>query len=240
MKRHIPPFIVLYLFTISAQGAVYATRTDFTNNSPPLATESFDTLVPGKFANNYPNGGTGFYTSLQTGILLLDLVRYLGSGDFGYETYILGNDVAAGAYTLDGSFALTGGRTVSTVFFPAGVTAFGTDFGAVGGATGGQLKVKVTLNDNTTELTTLQVSQRSQFFGYYNSQGIKEIELNSGGSGYYPYTLLDNVAIGGPAVVPEPSTFGLVVSSLLGFLCLSRRRRARVMPGRNDSPKAVN
>lgn len=213
---------------------VFTDRATFEASTGLLTTQNFESIVgtPG-FPNNYPNGGTGYYTLNPNGISL-DGVEYVGSGDFGYETYILGNDVDAGGYSLNGTFALTGGRTLTDIYLPGGTNAFGADVGAVEQNTG-VLHLTVFLRGGGTELLDFNVTQRSQFFGYTNGLGIDRIKLDTNGSGYYPYTIIDNVSLGGPTVIatPEPSSIALLG---LGGISLGlgtwrrRLKRARLAP----------
>jgi hypothetical protein len=194
-------FLASFSATLKISAVTYFTDpAAFSNNlNGSLTNISFDGLVgTADYPQNY-DFGSGYYTYSSSGITI-DGVTFVGSGDFGPETYILGSDVSDAGYTLNGTFDLVGGRTFTDVYLPGGATGFGTQLGfdtstqrPVGLSP--TLTVTVYSSDGTSNSQTLGVVHQGQFFGVTGA-GITHVQFNSGGSGYYPYTLLDNASFG--------------------------------------------
>jgi hypothetical protein len=218
-------FVVILLLPLTEVQAstIYTTRTAYDAAITNPTDINFENLVgtPG-YPANYPIG-TGYYNNNATGITV-NGVNFVGSGSFGYETYVLGPDVSP-IYTLNSTYTLIGGRTITDITLPNGVYAFGTDIGLAGSSLG-TLQVTYYLRDNTTQSTSLDITQQNQFLGFVGSD-IDHITLDSGGLGLNPYTLLDNITLANdsPTPSPEPGTIMLLGSGLAGTIFVRRRVR---------------
>ncbi len=220
-------------------------RAEFNALVTPTASSDLEGLVgTASYPQNYPFG-TGYYrasgqdTGASEGITV-EGVRFVGSGPFpfGFETYILAPEVENGFYSLDGTSTLLVGRHLGEIYFPAGVNAFGADFGAdsnfKGPADGSPLNFTVHLRNGAIESASVPITRASQFIGYVGGE-IDYIILNKNWDGYdfIPYTLVDNFAYAGTLTQSLPE-------SINGFLCLSacfaglalfhQRARMRIKP----------
>jgi hypothetical protein len=131
MKHPILSFAVAGLFagttlTLDASAATFADRASFEATVSNMTTLDFEGLIgTPDFPNNYPHG-TGYMANSITlqGVVFYD--AYSGGPDY---VYILANDGAGASGSLDGTAALWHGRNSSRITLPAGMRAFGTDYG---------------------------------------------------------------------------------------------------------------
>lgn len=220
--------IAVLLFFAASPAALadfFYDRTVFATAAPSLTTQNFDSLVgTPEFPNNY-HSGEGTASTTSAGLTVAG-VNYLGNSAFGVETYIVAPSVDLGNYSLNGTFALVGGRWTTSITFATATTAFGADLGLSHNATGA-LTLTITLASGEVKITTLNLASRSQFFGVIESSGITKIEAKSSNLAQFaPYTLIDNVSINSPTTIPEPSSVALASIAMAGLLVASRRRKA--------------
>lgn len=207
---------------VTATAATFTDRASFDSAVTNMTTLDFEGLLgtPG-FPTNYPHG-TGYMAesiSVQ-GVVFSD--AYSGGPDY---VYILANDGAGAGASLNGTTTILLGTGSSRITLPAGLTAFGADYGVPIGVPGG-LPVGETSSIEATlhfragaapEIFVLPVTGKSQFFGYIGSE-IDYIDLT--GAGYY--MVFDNLSIA--QAVPEPETYALLVAGL-GMLVWRVRSR---------------
>ena len=199
--------------TTGAAAATFSDRASFDAAVVNMTTLDFDGLIgTPEFPNNYPMG-TGYMANSITlqGVMFSD--AYSGGQDY---VYILANDGAGAGGSLNGTAALWHGRNSSRITLPAGMTAFGTDYGVPVGHT---TTIGVTFNfrDNSpSETFVLSKTGQSQFFGFVGAE-IDYIDLHGPGS----YMVFDNLSIA--QAVPEPETYALLLAGL-GLVGFAARR----------------
>lgn len=220
---------------------VYTSRTTFNTATAALdkTANDFESLVgTPSYPENY-GGGTGHQVIGYMGITV-DGNNYLGNGPFGYETYILNEDVSGGLYDLDGSYSLVLGRNQGIISLDSDVFAFGFEYRL----DRNQLNLPTTIEayvifeGGGLSQYTLNVVDGTSFFGIYASSPISLIEFQSSqGSNtsgnyvgdYTPYLLVDNVVSGKISAVPEPSqsiASGLVAGFALSIVGRRNRKKA--------------
>ncbi len=197
---------------VNGSAATYTDRASFDSAVTNMTTLDFEGLLgtPG-FPTNYPHG-TGYMAesiSVQ-GVVFSE--AYSGGPDY---VYILANDGAGADTSLNGTTATLLGRDSSRITLPAGLAAFGTEYGVPIGVPGGlpvgeTSSIEATIHFRTgaaPKIFVLPVTGKSQFFGYIGSE-IDYIDL--AGAGYY--MVFDNLSIA--QAVPEPETYALLVAGL--------------------------
>jgi hypothetical protein len=230
MKRTILSFAVAGLFagatlTLDATAATFTDRASFDAAVTNMTTLAFEGLIGTLgFPANYPHG-TGYMADSVTlqGVVFSDAYSG-GSPDY---VYILANDGVGADISLNGTTTILLGTGSSRITLPAGLTAFGTDYGVpigvVGGLPVGQtstIEATFHFRAGTSPETfdfELPVAGKSQFFGYIGSE-IDYIDL--AGAGYYMG--FDNMSIA--QAVPEPETYALLLAGL-GLVGVAARRR---------------
>ncbi|MCU0840718.1 MAG: PEP-CTERM sorting domain-containing protein [Thiobacillaceae bacterium] len=207
----------------NANAATFSDRASFDAAVVNMTTLDFEGVIgtPG-FDANY-SMGTGHMASSITlaGVRFSDVFSG-GSGDF---VYILANDGAGASGSLNDTTAVWLGRSSSRITLPAGMTAFGSDYGVPIGVPGGlplghTTTIQATFHfrgNPATETFALPVTGKSQFFGYSGAE-IDYIDLT--GSGIY--MVFDNMSIA--QAVPEPETYALLLAGL-GLVGFAARRR---------------
>jgi hypothetical protein len=212
---------LLTSFNVSHAALVFTDRTLFNAAVSNSETITFDNLIGTPlYPQNYP-GGSGYFNQSTSGIDV-NGINFVGSGWYGTETYILDASVASGYYSLNGTSALLGGRTFTTVTMQNGQNYFGTDIGFDNYNTG-TITATIFLKDNTSLVSVININQRSQFFGVAGGE-IDHITFDSGGQGLSPYTLLDNVTYSATPT-PIPAAVYLLGSGLMGLVGLRRKKR---------------
>ena len=212
----------------------YSDRTSFDAASTNLTTLTFENLIgTPAFPQNYSNG-TGYYNRNPTGITV-NGVQFVGQNNYDgipYETFIIGPDVGGGAYSLNGTTSLVGGRASLTVTLPLGTTSFGTDIGQANLGSPIIIDALVTLANSQSYSQVLDFTAGSkEFFGFTAASPIATVLFlnpNDPDNSLPPYAIYDNVSFGSNAAVPEASTLvstGLLLCLGLGGLMGSVRRR---------------
>jgi hypothetical protein len=203
--------------TTPAFAATYSDRASFEAAANNLTTLDFEGVIgTAGFANNYPFG-----TGHMAGIITLQDVQFsdaISSGGIDY-VYILANDGAGASGSLNGTAAIWLGRDSSRIALPAGITAFGTDFGIAPGDVVSTIEATVYYRSSIpAETFNWAVTSSSQFFGYTGPE-IDRIDLS-----YVPnaYMVLDNLSIA--QAVPEPETYALMLAGL-GLVGFAARRQ---------------
>jgi hypothetical protein len=205
---------------VSHAALVFTDRNLFNSAVSSATTITFDNLVGTPlYPQNYP-GGSGYYNRNASGIDV-NGINFVGSGDPGIETYIIGG---IAPYSLNGSFALLGGRRLTTITMANGQNSFGTDIGLDGSRTG-TLTATIYLKNKTSLVSMININQRSQFFGVAGGE-IDHITLDSSGQGLSPYTLLDNVTYSATPT-PIPAAAWLFGSGLMGLFGLRSKKRQK-------------
>ena len=167
------------------------------------------------FANTIGNGGTGALTKVGTGTLILSAAN----------TYTGGTTINAGNLTIAANGGLsTGNVTVAagaTLELSTGVTAahaINTSTLTLAGTTSMVLLDATTAGTVQDTLAALTINGVAEPNGTYGGTG-------SGATNILP---ADFTGLGVLAVVPEPSTWALLLAGMAGLAALAMRRRQAI------------
>ena len=208
---------------VSAE-TLYLDRPTFDAWNPTATVLTLDGLIgTPSYPQNYP-GGAGHYTLAGTGLDFAG-IDAVGTAFGAFETYLLGGSVAGGAFSMNGTDTLVGGRETTTFYMPSGVTLFGAYVGWHSAAAA-TLTMTTYFRDATVSTVTLFVNVRRQFFGIKGTE-IDRVVFDSGVYGSYsPYMLFDDLAYASSPIapVPEPAISGLLGLGLFACAAICRRR----------------
>ena len=190
-------------------------RNNFFSNLTNIETETFDAKTVGAtapLALTFPSAGT---------------VTLNGTGSV--ET---GNN-GAGRYPISQANYWAADTGNFSVDFADPIAAFGF-YGIDIGDFGGHLTLTLTDTNNVDSVLTVpnlisqfgEISGSVLYFGFYDT-GTQYTKIAFGNDTQgIDFFAFDNMSIGSPAPVPEPSTFALLSSALAGLWLVRRRRRS--------------
>ncbi len=212
---------------------IYTSRAAFdaANTGFSTTVTDFEGVVGTSVPANY-DAYTGYQTTSVNGITV-DGNKYVGSGPFGYETYLIHASSSGGLYHIAGNHTLVLGRQSGLIDVAPNIFVYGFDYRLDRNQNSFPTTVSalVTFADTSTANYTLDIINGTSFWGIYSASAIDTISFSSAQTGgtytglYTPYLLVDNVV----SAVPEPSqsiASGLVAGFALSIVGRRNRKKA--------------
>ena len=188
---------ILYT-SAAAFGAATMGGTTITFTAPSSTTYAY-------FNPSYTDGGTGTVYSIAVGGIDLTGKDYYGTGTYSADFLVGSSDGFGFANQL-------------TITPPAGYSAIGLDIGGLFNAA----TFTVTLSDGATFAISVPASYGTSFFGFSSTSGISSISFPTPSS--ETFVITDTTIAHLPTSVPEPGTFVMLGTGLVGLANVLRRK----------------